>query len=104
MLTSPTVVNILPGAPPVNGSFDIAVFNFTATAAGLMNLVISDDGGYRPAGSTTLPPTFFVSYANASIDVATVRRSGAGGCVALHECAGQHRGSQAPAPAVSLAE
>jgi len=38
-------IDILPGAPPVNGNFDLAVFTFTALAAGAMNLVINDDGG-----------------------------------------------------------
>jgi hypothetical protein len=39
------VMDVLPGSPPINGDFDIAVLTFTALAPGAVSLVVNDDGG-----------------------------------------------------------
>jgi hypothetical protein len=67
------VMDILPGAPPVAGNFDVAVFTFTALAAGSMNLVVNDDGGTVSGwfDNDTAEPAV-ISYTQANIEVGPV--------------------------------
>jgi hypothetical protein len=58
------ILDVLPGAPPVNGDFPLAVLTFQALAAGSMNLIVNDDGGVTTGwfdnDTAELVPTSYV--------------------------------------------
>ena len=70
--TAPSlIVNILPGNPPINGEFDVAVFTFMALSAGAMNLLINDDGGISTGWfDNTTAEVIPVDYVQAPVTVA----------------------------------
>ena len=60
--------DLLPGSPPIVGSFDFAVFTFNAVAAGAMNLQVFNqavDGWFDNDTADAIP----IPYQNASITI-----------------------------------
>lgn len=66
--THPPSYDILPGAPPVNGTFDFAVFTFNAVAAGAMNLQVFNEPIDGWFDNDTADP-IQVDYQNASVTI-----------------------------------